>query len=100
MAARNIVKYYHDTVLPLRQQIVDEAQLYYNGMLIGVYELLLAKQNQINAGREYIEAWRDYWIARADLERVVGGRLIAMEGETQPSSQPIKQPETQSPVPN
>lgn len=100
LAARNIVKYYHDTVLPLRKQIVDEAQLYYNGMLIGVYELLLAKQNQINAGGEYIEALRDYWIARADLERVVGGRLIFTEGETQPSSQPTKQPETQSPAPN
>lgn len=100
LAARNVVKYYREVILPLRQRIVDESQLYYNGMLVGVYELLLARQNQINAGREYIEALRDYWIARADLERVVGGRLISTEGETQPSSQPIKQPETQSPEPN
>ncbi|HHT9115700.1 MAG TPA: TolC family protein [Candidatus Wunengus californicus] len=95
LAARNVVKYYHDVVLPLRQRIVDESQLYYNGMLIGVYELLLAKQNQINAGREYIEALRDYWIARSDLERAVGGRLIVTEETTQPPAQPMEQPATQ-----
>lgn len=72
LAARNVAKYHHDIILPLRQRIVDESQLYYNGMLIGVYELLLAKQNQVNAGREYIETLRDYWIARSDLERAVG----------------------------
>jgi cobalt-zinc-cadmium efflux system outer membrane protein len=95
LAARNVVKYYHDVVLPLRQRIVDESQLYYNGMLIGVYELLLSKQNQINAGREYVEALRDYWIARSDLERAVGGHLIATEETAQPSSQSIEQSTTQ-----
>ena len=93
LSARNVVQYYHNVVLPLRQQAVNESQLYYNGMLIGVYELLLAKQNQINAGREYIEALRDYWIARSELEHAVGGRLIPKEETTQPSSQPGAQPD-------
>jgi len=101
LTARNMVKYYQDVILPLRQRIVDESQLYYNGMLIGVYELLLAKQNQINAGREYIETLRDYWIARSDLERAVGGRLIVTEETTQPPAQPMEQPATQpSKLPN
>jgi len=95
LAARNVAKYHHDSILPLRQRIVDESQLYYNGMLIGVYELLLAKQNQINAGREYIETLRDYWIARSDLERAVGGRLIVTEETTQPPAQPMEQPASQ-----
>jgi len=101
LAARNVVKYYHDVVLPLRKRIVDESQLYYNGMLIGVYELLFAKQNQINAGREYIEALRDYWIARSDLERAVGGRLTVTEETTQPPAKLTEQPATQpSELPN
>jgi cobalt-zinc-cadmium efflux system outer membrane protein len=95
LTARNMVKYYQEFILPLRQRIVDESQLYYNGMLIGVYELLLAKQNQINAGREYIETLRDYWIASSDLERAVGGRLIVTEETTQPPAQPMEQPATQ-----
>jgi cobalt-zinc-cadmium efflux system outer membrane protein len=46
-------------------------------MLLGVYQLLAAKQNEINSYREYIESVRDYWIARADLERAIGTRLAA-----------------------
>lgn len=97
---RTIVKYYQEVVLSLRQRIVEESQLYYNGMLIGVYELLLAKQNQINAGREYIEALRDYWITKSDLEHAAGGRLIVTEEFTQPYPQPMEQPITQPPEPS
>jgi cobalt-zinc-cadmium efflux system outer membrane protein len=46
-------------------------------MLKGAYDLLLAKQNEVAAERSYIEAWRDYWIARAELERAVGGNLTS-----------------------
>jgi hypothetical protein len=31
---------YRDRVLPLRQRIVEQAQLHYNAMLLGVFELL------------------------------------------------------------
>jgi outer membrane protein, heavy metal efflux system len=44
-------------------------------MLLGVYQLLQAKQSEFATYREYIEALRDYWIARSDLERAVGARL-------------------------
>ena len=46
-------------------------------MLLGVYQLIFAKQGEFNVYREYIEALRDYWIARSDLERAVGTRLVA-----------------------
>ena len=49
-------------------------------MLKGAYDLLLAKQNEVAAERSYIEAWRDYWIARAELERR-GGRKLSAELE-------------------
>ena len=52
-------------------------QLQYNGMFVGVFQLLQARRDQIDAAREYIEALRDYWTARANLERAVGGRLPA-----------------------
>jgi cobalt-zinc-cadmium efflux system outer membrane protein len=46
-------------------------------MLKGTYDLLLAKQSEVATERSYVEAWRDYWIARTQLERAVGGRLDA-----------------------
>jgi cobalt-zinc-cadmium efflux system outer membrane protein len=44
-------------------------------MLLGVYQLLMAKQSEVNTYREYIEAVRDYWIARSELSRATGGKL-------------------------
>jgi cobalt-zinc-cadmium efflux system outer membrane protein len=51
------------------------SQEQYDSMLLGVYQLLSAKQAEVSAYREYIEATRDYWLARVDLERAVGGKL-------------------------
>jgi cobalt-zinc-cadmium efflux system outer membrane protein len=77
LAARMTVEFYARALVPLRERIVALSQQQYNAMLLGVYQLLQAKQNEINAYREYIEAVRDYWVARADLERAVGTRLAA-----------------------
>ncbi len=73
--ARRIVDHYRTVLVPLRERIVALSQQEYDAMLLGVYQLLLAKQAETNAYREYIEAVRDYWVARSDLERAVGGRL-------------------------
>jgi cobalt-zinc-cadmium efflux system outer membrane protein len=50
--------------------------------------VILAKQNEVNAYREYIEAVRDYWIARSDLERAVGGRIGPPTALTSPDAPP------------
>ena len=67
-------------MIPLRERIVALAMRHHDAMLLGVYQVLLAKQAEVNAYREYIEAVRDYWIALADLERALGGRLSTHSG--------------------
>ncbi len=79
VAAREIVEYSKANILPLQEGIVALSQQHYNFMLLGVYQLIQARQNQITAQRDYIEALRDYWIARTDLEQAVGGRLVIVE---------------------
>lgn len=74
-AARALATHYRRVVLPLRGRIVDQTQLQYNAMQVGVFQLLQAKQAQIDAGRAYLEIVKDYWLARADLEGAVGGAL-------------------------
>jgi cobalt-zinc-cadmium efflux system outer membrane protein len=44
-------------------------------MQIGPFQLLQAKQEEVRMGADYVEAQRDYWIARAELEKAVGGSL-------------------------
>jgi cobalt-zinc-cadmium efflux system outer membrane protein len=75
VAARAVVDRYTKVVLPLRQRVVELTQQQYNAMLLGAYQLLQVKQNEVNADRELIEALRDYWAARAELERATGGAL-------------------------
>ena len=72
---RDLTTYYRNELLPGRKKILELTLTHYNAMLKSPYDLLLAKQNEISAERGYVDALRDYWIARADLERAVGGRL-------------------------
>ncbi|MGH7873570.1 MAG: TolC family protein [Candidatus Binatia bacterium] len=67
--------YYRDILLPLHERIVNEAQLQYNAMQLGPFQLLRAREQQIQAAVAYIEALRDYWLARGDLGQVLSGRL-------------------------
>ncbi len=75
IAARDLTSYIGKRLLPTQQKALNLTLEQYNFMLKGAYDLLLAKQNEVAAERSYIEAWRDYWIARAELERAVGGGL-------------------------
>ena len=38
-------------------------------------QLLIARRDQIEAGRSYVEALREYWVAKADLEQLLAGRV-------------------------
>ncbi|MBA3963429.1 MAG: TolC family protein [Chthoniobacterales bacterium] len=73
LAARDLAFYIGKQLLPTQQKALHLTLQQYNYMLKSAYDLLLTKQNEVAAERSYIEAWRDYWIARAELERAVGG---------------------------
>ena len=81
-AARATATYYRDTLVPLRQRVVEESQLHYNAMLLGVYDLIRAQQDRNDAAKGYLDALRDYWISRFELERVLGGSLRNVSEET------------------
>jgi len=86
IAARDLTSRIGKHLLPTRQQALNLTLQQYNYMLKGTYDLLLAKQNEVAAERSYIEAWRDYWIARAELERAVGGSLSSSSSSSFSSS--------------
>lgn len=75
MAARKRVERLGGETIPLREKIVARTQEQVSYMLVGIFELLRAKQNEYNAYEQYLEAVRDYWDARVDLARAIGSRL-------------------------
>jgi cobalt-zinc-cadmium efflux system outer membrane protein len=73
LARRGRADFLRRVVLPLRSRIVKETQLEYNAMQEGAFQLLLAKREEIAAGAEYVEELREYWIAKAELGRILAG---------------------------
>jgi cobalt-zinc-cadmium efflux system outer membrane protein len=73
--ARERALYLKNVLLPMRQRILEDTQLQFNAMNMSVFQLLLARRDQIEAGRAYVEAQREYWIAAADLEQLLAGRI-------------------------
>lgn len=75
ISARGAAEHFRTVLLPLRERIVKESQLRYSAMLLGVFQLLAARRAEIETWRDSLEAVRDYWITRAELERAAGGTL-------------------------
>lgn len=73
-SAYDIARHYRDDIVPTAKRISDENVLRYNGMFISVFELLADARAQIAAVNASIEALRDYWVARSDLDMALVGR--------------------------
>lgn len=72
-ATHDIARHQRDEVVPLKKRISEENLLRYNGMLIGVFELLADARSQITGVSQYLDALRDFWVADADLEMALLG---------------------------
>jgi outer membrane protein, heavy metal efflux system len=73
--ARERAVYLKDVLLPMRERILNDTQLQFNAMNTSVFQLLIARRDQIEAGRAYVETLREYWLATADLEQLRAGRI-------------------------
>jgi outer membrane protein TolC len=72
--AYELARHYRDEVVPLRRTIAEENLLRYNGMLIGVFDLLADSREQIASVVQSIEAQRDFWLADAALQSTLIGQ--------------------------
>lgn len=73
-SAYDIARHHRDEIMPLKKRIAEEQLLRYNGMLIGVFELLADARSQIASVNSYIESLRDFWLAQADLDMALIGK--------------------------
>ena len=76
-SAYDLARHYRDEIVPLRRSIGEENILRYNGMLIGVFELLADSREQIASVAAAIEAQRDFWLADAALQTSLIGRPMS-----------------------
>jgi cobalt-zinc-cadmium efflux system outer membrane protein len=77
-AAVELAGLYRGTVLPRRLEALDATLRDYNQMLVGTFDVLIAKQEEIDAEKRAIEAGAAAWVARFELDRALG-RLSGLD---------------------
>jgi outer membrane protein TolC len=84
--AYDLARHYRDEVVPLRKRISEENLLRYNGMLIGVFELLADSREQVRSVTGYVQALRDFWLAETNLQTALTGRSPGPGSAPEPSA--------------
>lgn len=85
------VRFYRDQSLPQANENVESARRMYRAGEKDIIVLIDAQKSLIVQRQAYVNVWRDYAIAMAELERAVGGRLPPISA-AQPTSAPATRP--------
>ena len=72
--AHEIARHHREEVIPVRKVISEENQLRYNGMIIGIFELIADARDQVNTVIAAINAEQQFWLADAALQAALIGR--------------------------
>lgn len=73
--AYDIAKEYQINIVPANKNILEETQLFYNGMLDDTYELLASQRRFARIQIDAIESIGAFQKTELDLEYIVGGRV-------------------------
>lgn len=77
--------YHRDAILPQQQRLLAATQRQLNAMTTGVFALITAKRQEIDARIQQIDVHHQHWLAYLDLHQLLAGSLP----ETTTTSQPI-----------
>lgn len=75
MSYLGVINKYRERLMPLEVKILESSEELYNVMGLGVNRLLENKRQQLQTYSNYIMSLRNYWTARVDLDRALGGKL-------------------------
>jgi outer membrane protein TolC len=73
-AAFDLAVQQRDEVVPLRKSVAQQNLLRYNASLISIFELLADAREQIASVDGYIQALRDFWIAKSEFDGELLGK--------------------------
>lgn len=71
--AFDLARHAHDALVPLANRVSAEQLKLYNGMLVGVLDLVADVTERINAVNAALDAERDFWLAEVELQRSLAG---------------------------
>lgn len=67
---------YQAVILPAEREVLQQTLLQYNAMQIGVFQLLSARRELLDAQLAYVNTLKEYWTAQAGMEALAQGRVV------------------------
>lgn len=78
MSDLGMINDYRIRIIPLQNEISSSSEQLYNVMGLGIDRLIENKRRQLEANRNYFEILKDYWVARVQLDKALGGYLFQL----------------------
>tara|TARA_B100002052_G_scaffold257505_1_gene248911 strand:- start:55 stop:870 length:816 start_codon:yes stop_codon:yes gene_type:complete len=80
--AFDIAKHYYNQIIPMHETLLEEATYNYNGMIIGVFELMQSGLEKSTAEIKAIDALQNLFAAELNLNSVSVGRKLGAKSRT------------------
>jgi outer membrane protein TolC len=71
---------YDAVIVPAQVRVMEQVVLQYNAMNLGVFQVLQARREQLDAELARVETRREYWTTVAALEALLAGWRVDTEG--------------------
>lgn len=71
-----IINEYRDHIIPMQTHILESSEELYNVMGLGIDRLIENKRQEFQVYSDYIMSQKNYWMARVQLDRALGGKLL------------------------
>ena len=76
VSAHARARQYQAVILPAQARVTQQTLLQYNAMQVGVFQLLEARRQELDAQLAQVETLREYWSAAAELEALLAGKRV------------------------
>ncbi len=79
-------KQYVAVIVPARARVLEQTELQYNAMQVGIFQLLEARRAVLAASLRRVETLREFWIARAAFDALLAGHVVDFAPSTHAAS--------------
>lgn len=86
IAAERRERQVREVLLPAERRLREQTLLHYNAMQLGLYELLEARKQLLEAELAHVDALEAYWNAKAGLDAILAGHLVPLSPTEGPST--------------
>lgn len=86
ISAHDRATHFETVVLPTRERVSAQTLLQYNAMQVGIYQLLDARRQELEARAAHAELLAELWTAQAALDALLAG--VRVDVPTTPSETP------------